>query len=68
VKFNEVVRQEQAFNGAVPLISLRSFMCCTNFFFSYAACSGDFHETQAAVANAVLQVIKELLIRLLQAC
>jgi hypothetical protein len=52
VKFNEVVRQEQAFNGAVPLISLRSFMCCTNFFFSYAACSGDFHETQAAAAAA----------------
>jgi hypothetical protein len=52
VKFNEVVRQEQALNGAVPLISLRSFMRCTNFFFSYAACSGDFHETQAAAAAA----------------
>jgi hypothetical protein len=50
VKFNEVVRQEQAFNTAVPLISLRSFMHCTNFF-SYAACSGDFHETQAAAAH-----------------
>jgi hypothetical protein len=51
VKFNEVVRQEQALNGAVPLISLRSFMRCTNFFFSYAACSGDFHETQAVAAH-----------------
>lgn len=52
VRFNEVVRQEQAFNRAVPLISLRSFMHCTNFFFPYAACSGDFHETQAAAAAA----------------